>query len=183
MAENNDLILEIGCGNIKDYADSICLDIRLTNKVDVLADARHLPFIEGCFSLVYSSHTIEHFSHREQTRVLTEWIRVLHEGGKLEIKCPDLRARALIFAIRPSQRDVSNIYGEQDYDENFHKCGYSFGLLRESLNRLGIQGVRRVFRGHGLIPFIPDCLHIKGTKGPPRVRKKTDTSKMGGGLT
>jgi SAM-dependent methyltransferase len=183
MVEEHDLILEVGCGNRKDFADSICLDIRLTDKVDVLADARYLPFIEGCFSLVYSSHTIEHFSHSEQARVLAEWIRVLQEGGRLEIKCPDLRARALIFAIRPSQRNVSMIYGEQDYEENFHKCGYSFGLLRENLNRLGIRSVRRVYRGHGLIPFIPDCLHIKGTKGPLVARKKTATPGKRGGLT
>jgi predicted SAM-dependent methyltransferase len=164
MVEECELTLEVGCGDKKDYADSIGLDIRRTGKVDVVADARTLPFVDGCFGRVYSSHTLEHFSHREIRLVLSEWVRILKPGGTLEIRCPDLRARALLFAIRPSWNDVENIYGSQDYPENLHKSGYSYGLLKRLLRQLGIEGMKRVIRGYKGIPFIPDSIHITGTK-------------------
>jgi predicted SAM-dependent methyltransferase len=164
MAGKDDLILEIGCGDEKEYADSIGLDIRRTDKVDVIADARKLPFIEGCFGLIYTSHTIEHFSHREIRTIITDWVRVLKTGGTLEIRCPDLRARALLFFIRPSWDDVKNKYRSQDYPENLHKSGYSYGILKKVLRQSGIDGIRRVIRGYRGVPFLPDSLHIIGTK-------------------
>ncbi len=164
MAEKDDLILEIGCGDKKDHADSIGLDIRMTDKVDLVADARKLPFIDGCFDLVYTSHTIEHLSHREVRTIITDWIRVLRIGGTLEIRCPDLRARALLFFIRPSWDDVENIYGSQDYPENLHKSGYSYSLLRRLLREQGLTRIRRMFKGYKGVPLIPDCLHVVALK-------------------
>jgi len=163
-------VLEIGCGEQKEFKDSIGLDIRRTIRVDVIADARSLPFKDNCFDHVYSSHTLEHFSHREARSVLQEWIRVIRNDGDIEIRCPDLRARALIFAIHPSSKDIENIYGEQDYPENFHKSGYSFKILRNILKDLGISDCKRIIRGYKGIPFLPDCLHIKGTKTDNHIR-------------
>ena len=56
---SNKLILEIGCGEQKVMDESIGVDIRKTEKVDIIADARQLPFKDGCFDHVYSSHLIE----------------------------------------------------------------------------------------------------------------------------
>jgi predicted SAM-dependent methyltransferase len=173
MAEEVELTLEIGCGERKDHINSIGLDIRRTETVDVVADARMLPFVDGCFGTVYSSHTLEHFSHRETEIVLSEWVRILKEGGTLEIRCPDLRARALLFAIRPSWNDIQNIYGSQDYPENLHKSGFSYGLLKRLLKQLGIKGIRRVIRGYKGIPFLPDSIHITGMKHCDNARTMT----------
>lgn len=93
--------LDIGCGE-KKRAGAIGLDLRRTVSPDVIADARMLPFRDELFDFVFSSHVIEHFSHREVTGVLAEWVRVLKKGGAIEIRCPDLRARALLFFLRPS---------------------------------------------------------------------------------
>ncbi len=160
------MILEIGCGEQKVIDGSIGVDFRRTNVVDIIADARKLPFKDSCFDQVFSSHTIEHFSHREVKEVLHEWVRVLRLGGELELRCPDLQARALIFFLRPSWKNVQNIYGGQDYCGNYHKCGFSYGLLKELLEQAGIKRVRRILRRRGYlgVPFLPDCLHIKGLK-------------------
>jgi SAM-dependent methyltransferase len=158
-----DLMLDIGCGESK-KKDSIGIDFRITPSVDVLADARQLPFINESFDHVYSSHVIEHFSHREVKSVLTEWIRVLKKRGIFEIRCPDLRARALLFFLDPSWQNVRNIYGEQDYDGNFHRGGYSYGLLKSLLESCGIKNLKRMIKGYKGIPFLPDCLHVKGVK-------------------
>jgi len=157
--------LDIGCGDNKRMG-FIGVDIRRTKVVDVIADARKLPFRDCSFDHVHSSHLIEHFSHREVKNVLAEWVRVLKKGGILEILCPDLRARALLFFLNPSWQNVINIYGGQDYAGNYHKCGFSYGPLKELLKSCGIIKVKRVvkIKGYKNLPFIPEDLHVKGIK-------------------
>ena len=104
-------MLDIGCGERKKKG-CIGLDLRKTSSVNVVADARMLPFRDEAFDHIYSSHLLEHFSHREVKNVLVEWVRVLKTGGTLEIRCLGPRARA------------------QDSPENTHKCGFSFRLLK-----------------------------------------------------
>lgn len=123
-----------------------------------------LPFRDGSFDHVFSSHLIEHFSHREVGFVLVEWARVLVRGGTIEIRCPDLRARALLFFLNPSWQNMKNIYGEQDYFGNQHLCGLSYQSLKTLLESHGISNVKRVSKRYKGIPFIPDCLHILGQK-------------------
>jgi len=50
------------------------LGLRKTRSTDIVADARMLPFNGESFDNVYSSHLIEHFSHREVRDILLEWI-------------------------------------------------------------------------------------------------------------
>ena len=80
------LVLDIGCGENK-----------LEGAIGI--DARYLPFKDEVFDHVYSSHLIEHFSHREAKNVIREWVRVLKKGGMIEIRGPWLRIRALIFFL------------------------------------------------------------------------------------
>ena len=157
-------ILDIGCGANKIAEEAIGVDIRRTKAVDIIADARQLPFKDEVFDHVYSSHLIEHFSHREVKNVLKEWFRVLKKDGTIEIRCPWLRVRALIFFLRPTWKNVKHIYGGQEHEGNFHKCGFSFGLLKELLEDVGIIKVRRVIkRGYYGIPLLSG-LHVKGVK-------------------
>ena len=157
--------LDIGCGDNKRIG-FLGVDIRRTKVVDVITDARKLPFRDGSFDYVYSSHLIEHFSHQEIKSVLAEWVRILKKGGILEIRCPDLRARAFLFFFNPSWQNVINIYGGQDYADNYHKCGFSYGLLKSLLKSCGITKVKRVIKikGYKNLPFIPEDLHVKGIK-------------------
>jgi predicted SAM-dependent methyltransferase len=160
---NKIVILDIGCGPRRN--GDIGLDVRKTKGVNFVADAHTLPFKDESFDKVASSEVIEHFSHLEVKTVVKEWVRVLKKGGTLEIDCPDLRARAFLFFINPDWRDVVNIYGGQDYETNYHKCGFSFGLLKVLLEECGIINIKRVVDGYKGIPFIPNCLHVKGIKG------------------
>lgn len=154
--------LDIGCGE-KKKEDNIGVDIR-RGASDVIADARQLPFRNEAFGHVYSSHLIEHFSHVEVEAMLCEWARVLKRKGIMEIRCPDLRFRALVFFLNPSWQNIKKVYGAQDYEGNYHKCGFSFGLLRSLLESCGITDVKRIIKGYKGVPFIPDSLHVKGVK-------------------
>lgn len=158
------LICEIGCGGQKVLDGSVGVDIRKLENVDVIADARKLPFKNSCFDFVYSSHVIEHFSHHEVKEALREWVRVLKEGGTFELRCPDLQARAFLLFLKPSWQNIKCIYGGQDYLENYHKCGFSYKLLKELLKNMGIINIKRVIDGYKGIPFIPSDLHVKGIK-------------------
>src|SRR5205085_12228559 len=53
----------------------------------VAADAALMPFIERCFHLIISNHSLEHFSELETT--LREIGRVIHADGALFIAVPD----------------------------------------------------------------------------------------------
>ena len=154
--------LDVGCGEKKN--GDIGVDVRKTALVDILADAQMLPFKDEVFDQVYSSAVIEHFSHRQVRSVVVEWARVLKKEGTLEIECPDLRARAFLFFLNPSWKNVEDVYGGQDYAGNYHKCGFSFELMRNLLESCGIKKIRRIIKGYKGIPFIPDCLHVKGIK-------------------
>ena len=133
------LSLDIGCGESK-RRGSIGVDIRRTSGVDVVSDARYLLFRNEVFDSVYSSYLLEHFSHREVQQVVAEWVRVLNKNDVIEIRCPDLRTRALLFFLNSTWYNVKNIYGEQDFPENTHKCGFSYGLLK------GLLKSYRLFR-------------------------------------
>ena len=157
------MMLDIGCGETLKKGD-IGLDLRKTSSVDIVADARMLPFKDDSFDYVYSSHLIEHFSHREVRNVLLEWVRVLEKSGTIEIRCPDLRARALLFFLNPSWQNLKDIYGAQDHIGNYHKCGFSFQILKSLLEACGVKDIKRFIKGYKGMPFIPDCLHVKGIK-------------------
>lgn len=51
--------------------------------------ARRLPFRTGSFDLLYASHVLEHIPWYRTQEVLTEWIRVLKPGGRIELWVPD----------------------------------------------------------------------------------------------
>jgi predicted SAM-dependent methyltransferase len=155
------LTLDIGCGN-KKRPCSIGIDIKRSKGIDIIADARFLPLKDECISYVYSSHLIEHISHRETESALTEWVRVLQINNPIEIRCPDFRASCLRFFVRPSWTDERGIFGMQTDESQYHKSGFSYGLLKIILNNLGIQKVKRLRDWSGLFPWID--LHIRGEK-------------------
>ena len=99
----NNKKLNIGCGE-KQKQGYISVDFRKTVFVDVVADARKLPFKNESFHHVYSSHLIEHFSHMEVEDVLKE-------GDEIEVKVLDIdnngkiKLSRKVLLPRPPQQD------------------------------------------------------------------------------
>lgn len=156
------LVLDIGCGKRK-RDGAIGLDLKKTGYVDVVADAHSLPFRDEVFDVVYSSALIEHISHKLVGKVTREWTRTLKKRGTMEIRCPDLRIRCFLFFLHPSWESVINIFGEQNHEGNYHRCGFSFNLLKELLQRNGISNVKRI-RKHRWKGIIPVGIWVEGTK-------------------
>ena len=120
------MILDIGCEENK--KGDVGIDFRKLKSVDIVADAEFLPIRTESIDHLFSSHVIEHFSHKRSRFILKEWIRTVKEEGIVEIECPDLRARALLFFINPNFKNIKNIYGEQDYAGNYHKVVFLMGF-------------------------------------------------------
>lgn len=68
-----------GTGNIKNRNDFINIDIFALPEVDIQADARDIPVLDGCADLVFNIAMLEHVP--EPDLVVSEMLRVLKPGG------------------------------------------------------------------------------------------------------
>lgn len=80
--------LDIGCngGNNGNGNDKPAFDFTGIDLNHPGYDGLHLPFGDGSFSTVHSSHVLEHIE--DWKTALTEWFRVLKIGGCLILKVP-----------------------------------------------------------------------------------------------
>ena len=77
--------LNLGSGN-EPRAGAVNVDLRRAPGVNVVADARSLPFPDGVFLEIHASSLLEHFS--DPYAVLDEIHRALRSSGRVEIRVP-----------------------------------------------------------------------------------------------
>lgn len=88
LARGGELKLEIGSGPVAGRDGWVTLD--LVAGADVYWDLqRGLPFPDGSATLIYSSHTLEHFAYRDLMALLRECRRVLRPGGEISACVPN----------------------------------------------------------------------------------------------
>lgn len=74
------------------------------------ADARTLPFADGCFDLVVSNSTLDHFEQRQHIgTALAEMNRVLRPGGRLLLTLDNLANPAIALRSVLPQRILSGL--------------------------------------------------------------------------
>lgn len=66
---------------------------------------RPLPFRDGCFTAVYSSHVLEHLHHDQALALLRECHRVLRPGGICRAVVPDLEAVVKRYVMAKAASD------------------------------------------------------------------------------
>lgn len=82
------IVLDVGCNQKRSSAsNSIGIDIRYNQNVDILADAQFLPFKEGSFDTIVAGEVIEHLT--DPSFLLKEARRVLKSDGKLIVTTPN----------------------------------------------------------------------------------------------
>ena len=91
-------ILEIGggCGNFKSFAPgTITTDILPAPWLDVVGDAQRLPFADSTFANVAMVDVLHHIEY--PIRALTEFARVLRDGGRLVMCEPAITPLSGVF--------------------------------------------------------------------------------------
>ncbi len=142
--------LNIGSGpSPEDVADELTVDIRRLEGVDIITDARFLPFDKGTVRSIRSSHTAEHFSRNELAReILPYWFRLLESGGGIELVCPDFEA--MIGAYTSGKITLETLdkvaFGGQDYEVNLHRSLHTPESMAGLLSGAGFEGIETVYR-------------------------------------
>jgi len=138
--------LEIGPG-AKPKEGYVHFDIRPLAGVDVVGDAKKLPFKDGEFECVFSRFFLEHLLRNDAKLALKEMLRVLKKGGELELIVPDLAYFCKLFVEESGQKKewaLNKIYGFEKYSEDHHNFGYDFSTLKSVLEEVGFVGVKQV---------------------------------------
>jgi len=138
--------LNLGCGErpIDGYVN---VDLRAAPYVDVVADARRVPFDEGSVSEIASSHLVEHFRrHQFATVVLPYWNRLLSAGGVLRTVCPNWQEmlRRLHRGEMTMEAFTTVTFGAQDHCGDDHFAMYTPQTLVDLLRSFGFRHIEVV---------------------------------------
>jgi predicted SAM-dependent methyltransferase len=182
FADNEPRIVDIGCGEFKrDFngIKPIRVDIREECAPDYRCDVRNLPFADGSFDIVFSSHVLEHFDRMSWKSVLAEWTRLVATNGKLVLVLPNIMwAAQRMVNDKIIDNDVLNVlYGAQSNPFDYHYNGLTPERVAEGLESLGfeikktehqyynmsIEATRRESKGQELVPVI-DSVPVKRRK-------------------
>lgn len=105
------VVLDLGCGEVKQDPEHVGVDVRVTKAVDVVADvSAGLPFLSGSVDRVFAVHVLEHL--QDYLPLLGEVRRVLRPGGLLHVLAPWWRhVNAVADPTHVRMIDVQTIKG------------------------------------------------------------------------
>jgi SAM-dependent methyltransferase len=151
------LKLNLGCGDkiLDGYVNVDVVPSRAGAKPDVLCDLRRLkPFTDASVDEILSVHVVEHFWRWEVRDILLEWKRVLKDGGKIVLECPNLEMACRTFLENPTKGSAENVdgqrtmwvfYGDPQWHDPYmvHRWGYTPESLQALLAECGYANVRQ----------------------------------------
>jgi hypothetical protein len=136
------LLLNLGCGSdIQQGYDNI--DIRdLPDTIQ--ADVENLPYDKESVDEIRAIDIYEHLSFNKSQELLNHWVSLLKPNGKLIIQGPSIENLAKRILISTDIRDIEQaiklIFGNQDYNENYHCTAIHPELMEYYLRTAGITG-------------------------------------------
>lgn len=139
--------VEIGAGD-HPLPGYLHLDVRPLPHIEFVADAKELPFDDNIVDQLAAYNILEHFARKDVVPVLKEWHRVLRPGGFIEIFGPNLHGYMKAYVEGRDGWDFNRfeiwVYGHEDYEENFHKVGFSVDSLTQLLLESGFATVNSI---------------------------------------
>lgn len=135
-------ILEIGGGTNPFFRPN--LDVREGSEIDIVADInKTLPIASNKYDGVFCRYAIEHISWREIRGFISEVYRVLAPGKSAFFVTADLLEQARILSEVEEFDDkwVCMVFGDNDYPENTHRCGFSPEFAGRLFQEAGFERV------------------------------------------
>jgi predicted SAM-dependent methyltransferase len=135
--------VNLGCGFDR-RSDYLNIDIKLSHKPDVVADVRDLSmFPDGCMDEILAQDLLEHLYRYDTESALTEWNRILVDGGVLKLRVPNVIG--ILDLIRSKEKEdiaeqkklIQALFGSQVDHSDFHYTGFTESLLRYYLLETG----------------------------------------------
>jgi hypothetical protein len=160
-------LLHVGCGHQKksgttpgfntDDWHEVRLDIDPSVSPDVTGTMTDMNAVgSGTMQGIFSSHNIEHLYSHEVPVALSEFLRVLSDGGFAVITCPDLQSACAMIAEDKIEEaayisaagpitPLDILYGFRPYVVSnmymSHRCGFTRKTLHATLQAAGFTSV------------------------------------------
>ena len=142
----SEIKLNLGCGSRNFGEDWDHIDGEYYRHIKS-KDIFNLPYEDESVSLIYSSHVIEYFDRDEIKTLLTEWKRVLKQGGHLRLAVPDFTNMCALYSNGNVElKDILGpLYGKMPMERKEKKL--NMPTLQEINNLWSMQMVlyRRVW--------------------------------------
>jgi predicted SAM-dependent methyltransferase len=135
-------VVELGGGDTPQFRPNV--DVRPMPTVDLVADLNQpIPLEGNQFDGVFSMYAIEHVSWRSVRTLVAESFRLLKPGGSVVFVTANLQeqARILVEKERWEDPDIGMVFGDQNYGENAHACGFSPESALRMFREAGFQAV------------------------------------------
>jgi len=141
-------MVEIGSGGSPSPNFIHCDIDRKNPDLEIVLDARLLPFQPESIDMIFASHLIEHLTFEEAKYFLAQSWKALKHSGKIVLYAPNLDWIIQHWndpSVAPSPLDA--LYGSQIGEFQIHKSGYSPKILASILESIG---------------FLVTCLNCRG---------------------
>ena len=160
--------LNLGCGHIP-IEGYVNVDMRPLPGVDVVAPVDKLPAESGSVTEIFSAHLLEHFPEEQLRRqLLPYWWSLLEPGGRFRAVVPDSDAMLAAYGSGSIgfQELRRIIFGDQEYEGDFHFNAFTPRSLTELLEKAGFVDIRVVEAGR----LNGDCLEAEIEATRPALR-------------
>ena len=120
---------------------------------------KKFPWRNDSIDIIYTSHTLEHFSKKQGVNILQECHRVLKKGGILRVVVPDLTHNInqyiqgnvsgddfcdnIMVTYETPKGIIDSVMAPYTKVPHIHKCMYDHDSLEKSLNSIGFIATRK----------------------------------------
>ena len=118
--------LRLNVGSGIDYKEGFINIDLFDPSADAAWDIRKLPLNSGSVAQIIAYDVVEHIAVNDLIPMFKEWHRVLKQGGEVIVLTPDMVSLCEDFLKNPEDDwSYAPIYGNQDGEGQFHKCGFT----------------------------------------------------------
>ncbi len=108
-----------------------------------LSDGKRIGMSSSSAHVIYASHILEHFSHREVSAVLSEWHRILKPGGEIFISVPDYSILSKMYNENEEIEGIKMfLMGSQGNPFDFHRNIFDYPSLKALLEHADFSKIQ-----------------------------------------